>query len=220
MGPENVLARRKGLVVADASNLFDESFKRDDLIECGCNAHGRRGFIKALDRGDSRAALPIGAYRRLYEYEREARALSNDDRLKLRQHKSKPVFDAILRWCQAYKPHEPPSSPLGAALRYFTNHHEALGRFLGDGAIPIDNSLVERQHVRVALTRKNFYFAGSDAGGDRAAVIYTLLGCCALNRVDPEPYLIDVLPRLVRGVTREEARGLLPHRWTPLPRAG
>jgi hypothetical protein len=93
-------------------------------------------------------------------------------------------------------------------------------RFLGDGAIPIDNSLVERQHVRVALTRKNFYFAGSDAGGDRAAVIYTLLGCCALNRVDPEPYLIDVLPRLVRGVTREEARGLLPHRWTPLPRAG
>jgi transposase len=89
----------------------------------------------------------------------------------------------------------------------------ALGRFLDDGAIPIDNNLVERQHVRVALTRKNFLFVGSDAGGERAAVMYTLLGSCALNDVDPVAYLADVLPRLVRGVTPEEARELLPHRW-------
>jgi len=213
MGPEDVLHKRKGLTVADASNLFDKSFERDDLVECGCNAHGRRGFVKALDRGDSRAALPIGAYRRLYEYEREARDMSVEERAELRQHKSRPVFDAILKWCQAYKPHEPPSSPLGEAIRYFTNHHEALGRFIDDGAIPIDNSLVERQHVRVALTRKNFLFVGSDVGGDRAAVIYTLLGCCDLNDVDPEEYLADVIPRLARGVTRSEARALLPHRW-------
>jgi transposase len=213
LGPEDVLKMRKGLTVADASNLFDKSFERDDLTECGCNAHGRRGFVKALDRGDSRAALPIGAYRRLYEYEREARDMSVEERTKLRQEKSRPVFDAILKWCQAYKLHEPPSSPLGEAIRYFTNHHEALGRFIDDGAIPIDNSLVERQHVRVALTRKNFLFVGSDVGGDRAAVIYTLLGCCALNDVDPEEYLADVIPRLARGVTREQARALLPDRW-------
>jgi len=213
VGPEDFLNRRKGLVVADASNLFDASFRRDDLIECGCNAHGRRGFVKALDRGDARAALVVGAYRRLYEIEREARELSDEARTKLRQEKSKPVFDAILKWCQAYAPHEPPSSPLGAAIRYFTNHHEALGRFLQDGAIPIDNSLVERQHVRVALTRKNFLFVGSDEGGHRAAVIYTVLGCCALHDVDPVEYLADVLPRLARGVTREQARELLPHRW-------
>jgi len=212
-GPEDVLSKRTGLVVADASNLFDESFKRDDLIECGCNAHGRRGFVKALDGGDSRAALPIGAYRRLYEFEREARDKSVEERTKIRQTKSKPIFDAILKWCQRYAPHEPPSSPLGKAIRYFINHHQALGRFLDDGAIPIDNSLVERQHVRVALTRKNFLFVGSDVGGDRAAVIYTLLGCCALNDVDPEDYLADVLPRLARGVTKDEARQLLPHRW-------
>lgn len=214
IGPEDFLSRRKGLVVADASNLFDASFKRDDLLECGCNAHGRRGFIKALDGGDNRAALVVGAYRRLYEFEREGRGLSNDERENLRQKKSKPVFDAILKWCQAYKPFEPPSSPLGEAIRYFTNHHEALGRFLGDGAIPIDNSLVERQHVRVALTRKNFLFAGSHEGGHRAAVVYTVLGCCALNDVDPVEYLADVLPRLGRrGVTLAQARRLLPHRW-------
>lgn len=214
VGPEDFLNRRKGLVVADASNLFDASFRRDDLIECGCNAHGRRGFVKAVDRGDSRAALPIGAYRRLYAIEREGREMSDEDRTKLRQQKSKPVFDAILKWCHVYACHEPPSSPLGEAIRYFTNHHEALGRFLENGAIPIDNSLVERQHVRVAITRKNFLFVGSDEGGHRAAVIYTLLGCCALNDVDPVEYLADVLPRLAREeMTREQARELLPHRW-------
>lgn len=220
VGPEDFLKRRKGLVVADASNLFDASFKRDDLIECGCNAHGRRGFVRALDGKDSRAALPVGAYRRLYAIERECRELSAEERTKVRQQKSKPVFDAILKWCQAYAPHEPPSSPLGEAIRYFTNHHVALGRFLEDGAIPIDNTLVERQHVRVALTRKNFLFVGSDEGGHRAAVIYTVLGCCALNDLDPVEYLTDVLPRLARGVTRDEARELLPHRWKAARAAG
>jgi len=214
IGPEDFLDRRKGLVVADASNLFDASFKRDDLIECGCNAHGRRGFVKALDGGDSRAALPIGAYRRLYMIEREGKDLSTEERTKLRQQKSRPVFDAILRWCQLYASHEPPSSPLGKAIQYFINHHEALGRFIDDGSIPIDNSLIERQHVRVALTRKNFLFSGSDAGGHRAAVIYTLLGSCELNQIDPVEYLADVLPRVARRkLSVEEARELLPHRW-------
>jgi len=212
IGPEDFLAQRRGLVVADASNLFDASFKRDDLIECCCNAHGRRRFVKALDGGDSRAALPIGAFRKLYAIEREGRELSDEDRTALRQRESKPVFDAILKWCQAYIPYEPPSSTLGKAISYFINHHQALGRFLQDGAIPIDNNLVERQHVRVALTRKNFLFVGSDAGGERAAVIYTLLGSCALNDVDPVKYLADVLPR-VRGLSLEQARALLPHRW-------
>jgi transposase len=214
LGPEDVLNKRVGLVVADASKLFDKSFARIDLIECGCNAHSRRRFVKSVDGGDPRAALVVGAYRRLYEFEREASEMSDDERLKLRQAKSKPVFDAILQWCQAYQAHEPPSSPLGQAIAYFINHHEALGRFLTDGAIPIDNNIIERQHVRVALTRKNFLFVGSDAGGDRAAVIYTLLASCALVDVDPEEYLTDILPRLVRGsFDAEQARALLPHRW-------
>ncbi len=212
-GPENMLALRKGLVVADASNLFDASFRRDDLVECCCNMHARRYFVKALDGRDSRAALVIGAYRKLYDIERRGRELSVAELTELRQRESKPVFHAILKWCQAYAPYEPPSSPLGTAIRYFINHHEALGRFLDDGAIPIDNGLVERQHVRVALTRKNFLFVGSDAGGERAAVIYTLLASCDLNDVDPVEYLVDVIPKLSRGVTPEQARELLPHRW-------
>jgi transposase len=213
IGPEELLGLRKGPVVADASNLFDKSFERDDLIEYGCNAHSRRYFVKALDGGDSRASLPIGTYRRLYKLEREAQDLTVEERTKFRHKHSRPIFDALLQWCQAHVLHEPPSSPLGKALQYFINHHVALGRYIDNGAVPIDNTLVERQHIRVALSKKNFLFVGSDAGGERAAVVYTILACCELNRVDPVKYLADVLPLLARGVTEEEARDLLPHRW-------
>ena len=210
-GPEDVLRERVGLVVADASNLFEESFKREDLIECGCNAHGRRGFIKALDRGDSRAALPIGAYRRLYEVEREARDMSVEERTKLRQRKSRPVFDAILKWCQRYAPYEPPSSPLGAAIQYFVNHHQALGRFLDDGSIPIDNSLVERQHVRVALTRNYAQRAVMLSAFVKATCSRGWGGALVGRRVDG-PHNVASASGVLAGETAGHAQGHVPSR--------
>lgn len=213
LGPEDMLARRTGYTVADASNLYDASFERPDLIECGCNMHGRRYFTKALDGGDARAALPLAAYKKLYEIESKIRGSGPRDKLAARQAESKPVWAELVAWCETYKPHEPPSSPLGAAIRYLTNHQEALGRFLDDGVIPIDNGIVERLHVRAALTRKNFLFAGSDTGGERAAIAYTILGCCRLAGVNPVEYLTDVLPRLARRVRIRDLDELLPSRW-------
>ena len=117
----------------------------------------------------------------------------------------------------------PAPTPLAKAVNYLVNHHEALMRFLEDGRIPIDNSAVERLHVRAALTRKNYLFAGSDAGGRRAAIAYTVLGSCRLAGVNPEEYLADVLPRLARGgVGETEADQLLPEFWRqgrPAPEA-
>ena len=213
VGPEEMLARRTGYTVADASNLFDQSFARPELIECGCNMHGRRYWAKALDAGDKRAALPIAAYKKLYDIEGKIRDLAPDTRLAVRQEESKSVFDEIVAWAEAYKPHEPPSSALGAAIRYMTNHKLALGRFLEDGVIPIDNGIVERLHVRAALTRKNYLFAGSDTGGDRAAIAYTILGCCRLVGVNPVEYLTDILPQLARGVRLSDVPAMLPAAW-------
>jgi hypothetical protein len=93
------------------------------------------------------------------------------------------------------------------------NHEIALRRFLDDGVVPIDNGIVERLHVRTALTRKNFLFAGSDTGGERAAIAYTVLGSCKLADVDPVEYLTDVLPRLARRVRLRDVPALLPARW-------
>lgn len=213
MGPEDVLALREGPTVADASNSFDKSFLREALIECGCNMHARRYFVKALDIGDKRAALPIAAYRKLYEIEDDLRDKSPDERLAARRARSKPIFDELRNWCHVRKKYEPPSSKLGRALQYFTNHKVALGRFLDDGRVPPDNGIVERLHIRAALTRKNFLFAGSDAGGERAAIAYTLLGSCRLAGIDPIEYLADVMPKLAGRVRLMDLPSMLPSRW-------
>jgi transposase len=213
IGPEDMLRRRSGFTVADASNLFDASFRREDLIECGCNMHARRYYVKALDRGDPRAALPIAAYKKLYEIEDELRDLDEAAKLAERQARSKPVFDELVSWCRTYQPHEPPSSPLGTAIQYQLNHQEALGRFLEHGVVPIDNGIVERLHVRAALTRKNYLHAGSDSGGERAAIAYTILSCCRLAGVNPVEYLTDVLPRLARKIRLMDLPALMPAQW-------
>ncbi len=213
MGPEDMLGLRKGLTVADASNVFDQSFKREALIECGCNMHSRRYFVKALDAGDKREALAIAAYKKLYEIEAELRDRDPEAKLVARNARSKPVWDELVAWCEVRKKHEPPASKLGAALRYFTNHRAALGRFLEYGYLPLDNGIVERLHVRVALTRKNFLHAGSDSGGDRAAIAYSILGSCRLAGVDPVAYLADVLPRLTRRIRLLDLPAMLPARW-------
>ena len=123
------------------------------------------------------------------------RELDDDAKLAARRTRSKPVRDEFATWCALRKLHEPPASKLGAALRYFTNHQIALARFLDHGFLPPDNGIVERLHVRTALTRNNFLLAGSDAGDERAAIACAILGSCRLAGVDPREYLADVLPR-------------------------
>jgi len=214
MGPEDILALREGYTVADASNVFDASFQhRPELIECGCNLHARRYYVKALDAGDQRAALPLAAYKKLYDIEEEIREFDPDGKLAVRQERSKPIFDELVAWAQTHQPYEPPASKLGEAIRYLLNQHVALGRFLESGLVPIDNGAVERLHVRAALTRKNFLFAGSDAGGERAAIAYTILGCCRIIGLNPAEYLREVLPRLTRRVRLMDLPDLLPAHW-------
>ncbi|MDQ3262631.1 MAG: IS66 family transposase [Myxococcota bacterium] len=214
LGPSDMLARRVGFTVADAAGIFDASFRRKELVECGCNTHARRYFRKAMDAGDARAALPLAGFKRLFAIERRLKGGTIDERGRGRQELSKPVYDDLAAWALAYQPHEPPSSALGRAIGYMLNHEAALRRFLDDGVIPIDNSVVERLHVRTALTRKNFLFAGSDAGGHRAAIAFTLMGCCKLASVNPLAYLADVLPKLTtRKVRLCDVPALLPAAW-------
>ena len=103
--------------------------------------------MKALDAGDKRAALPLGAYKKLYAIEAEIKDLTDDERLAERRRQSKPVWDELVAWCTVRKKHEPPASGLGKAVQYFTNHQVALARFLEYGYLPLDNGIVERLHV-------------------------------------------------------------------------
>lgn len=213
LGPEQFLALRRGPVVADAANLFDASFEGDERIEIGCNMHARRYFVKALDAGDARASMPIAAFRALYDIEDAVRDASAEERRVQRRRRSKPVYDELLAWGQAHRALEPPNSLLGVALRYLDNHHVALTRFLDDGKLPIDNGIVERLHRRPAVGRRNYLFAGSHAGADRAAIAYSVCATCNLLGINPVDYLADVLPRLARGLDDAEIPALMPATW-------
>jgi hypothetical protein len=157
--------------------------------------------------------LPIAAYKKLYEIEDEIRLHDLDEKLVVRQAQSKPVFDELVAWAKVHQPYEPPTSKLGEAIRYLLNHRVPLGRFLESGLVPMDNGAVERLHVRAALTRKNYLFAGSDTGGERAAIAYTILGCCRIAGVNPTEYLHDVVPLLARRIQLIKLPELLPAAW-------
>lgn len=214
IGPEDFLAKRKGFVVADAAGIFDESFRRPDLVEIGCNMHARRYFVKALEANDARAAIPIKAFKTLYDVEDDVRGASPEHRLEERTRRSKPVYEQLITWCTTYHPLEPPSSLLGRAMGYLLNHQLALTRFLDDGRLPIDNGIVERLHRRPAIGRRNYLFAGSHTGAKRAAIAYSIVSTCHLLGINPTEYLADVLPRLARGVViaRDMLR-LTPAAW-------
>jgi len=218
MSLEDLLVLRPGgLVVADADNKFDASFKRTELIECGCSMHGRRYFVKSLDAGDARAAVPIAAFKKIYAIERllvEDEGLRKDALARERTARAGPVWVQLRQWCDHVNDTMPPSSKLAIAARYILRHYEAITRYLTDGRIPIDNGLVERLFRRVATVRKNALFVGSHDGGRRAAVIFSILTTCELIGLNPEAYLADILPRLSRGIRlADDLPALMPHAW-------
>lgn len=217
--PHEFLEGREGYIQADAAQVYDGLFTRPGsrAIEVGCWMHARRKFVEALDAGDVRAAIPLGWIKKLYKVEARATATgaSPEERLALRLSKSKPVLDDLGVWIEQVRSTEPPKEPLGKALTYAHNQWAALGRFLEDGRLPLDNGAPERLNRIIAVGRKNYLFAGSDAGGERAAVIYSLVGGCAVNGIDTWAYFSDVLAKLASGWKLSRLEELLPANWSP-----
>lgn len=155
----------------------------------------------------------------LYAIEAEINGRSADQRRAERQARSKPLLDDLHDWMLTQRRLLSGKSALGKALQYALNRWEALARYLEDGRLSIDNNLAERLLRSIALTRKNFLFLGSDTGGERAAIIYTVAETAKLNGLDPEAYITAVLDRLARGHTIDRIDELLPwnFRLTDLP---
>jgi len=218
-GPCAFLAERVGWLQADAYRGFDRLFKGPGAtaVEVGCFAHARRYFVKALET-DRRAAVALHHIGQLYGVEREATEAGVDAtaRLVLRRVKSKPAVEALGRWIADTMPAAPPKSPLGAALTYIVNQWEALERFLEDGRLELDNNGCERALRTIAVGRKNWLFAGSDQGAERAAVIYTVFGTCRLHGIDPWGYVRDVFEKLAAGWRQNRIAELLPPTWARL----
>ena len=135
----------------------------------------------------------IGA---LYAIEEEIRGRPPDERRAVRQAQARPLLDSLRQWLEATLSKLSRKSETTVAIRYALSRWDALTRYVDDGHIEIDNNAAERSLRAVALGRKNYLFAGSDAGGERAAAIYSLIGTAKLNGLDPEAYLRNVLSRI------------------------
>jgi len=178
-------------------------------------SHARRYFVEALDAGDTRAALPLSFIGRLFEVEREASEQQVDEaeRLRRRDTLSRPVTEQLGRWVADTYNREPPKSPLARACFYTINQWKPLSRFLEDARLPLHNNASELRLREIAVGRKNYLFAGSDAGAERAACVYTLVATCVLAGVEPWAYLTDVLEKLATGWPQRRLEELLPPMW-------
>lgn len=211
-GPVRFLGDYRGHLQVDAYSGYDAVLHRGKVVEVGCWAHARRYFFEALDTAEDYAGDALAAIRVLYDVEREAkeRGLDADATWQLRHERSHLVLEQMQPWLQGLQNTVLPKSPLGEAIRYALNQWQPLTRYLDDGRLAIDNNIVERQIRGVAVGRKNWLFAGSDEGGKRAAVLYSIISTCALQGVEPWAYLTDVLQRLAQG---ENAEVLTPRLW-------
>ena len=206
------LSRYAGILQADGYAGFDRLYETLPITEAACWAHVRRKFYDLHQAsGSPVAAEALARIGTLYEIEREIRGRPPDERSRTRQARAGPQLAHLKQWFTETLGKTSAKSALALAIRYALTRWTALTRYVDDGRIEIDNNAAERSLRDVALGRKNYLFAGSDAGGERAAAIYSLLGTAKLNGVDPELYLRHVLERIAEHpINRVEE--LLPWR--------
>ena len=197
-GPEEFLKDVHGALQTDGYAAYNSFEKPGKIMLLSCMAHARRKFDQAKDGDRERAEQALKLFQSLYEIEREAREqdLSYDERKILRQNKSIEKLQELETWLKENIIQVLPKSAIGGAIAYTLNLWPRLIRYTQDGRYEIDNNLVENSIRPVALGRKNYMFAGSHEGAKRAAMMYSFLGTCKRNNVEPFAWLKDVLTRI------------------------
>jgi transposase len=206
----------KGSLVCDDYSGYKAGFA-SGVLEAGCLAHARRKFFDLHASSKSQVAeSALQQIGMLYEIERELKDLAPDERLRIRQSRSRPLLDALHRWMLLTRQKITDGSATAKALDYSLKRWAALTRFVDDGRLPVDNNWIENQIRPIAIGRNNWLFAGSLRAGKRAAAVMSLIRSAKLNGHDPYAYLKDVLTRLPTQRASQIGQ-LLPHRWQAPP---
>ncbi|MGY3614211.1 IS66 family transposase [Bradyrhizobium sp. USDA 10063] len=229
--PQKHLALFNGILQADCYNgfepLFDPKKKVLPITPGFCLAHARRKFFELADIGknarEGKKGKPISpmaleAVKRLdalFAIEREINGLTAAERVAVRQQKSKPLFDEMHEWLTTERATLSRASEVRGPIDYMLKRWTDFARFLDDGRICLTNNAAERALRGIALGRRNWTFAGSQRGADRAAVMLTLITTARLNDVDPQAWLADILARIA-DLPASRLHELLPWEWKRL----
>jgi transposase len=230
--PRTHLATYAGILQADAysgyGKLYDPARHPGAVTEALCWAHARRKLFELADiaaaakrraHGKSEhfiSPLALEGVRRidaLFAIERDINGKRADERLTVRQALSRPLVEDLHAWMMENRAKLAPKSPIAKAMDYMLKRWPGFTRFLEDGRIDLSNNAAERALRGIAMGRKSWLFAGSDRGGQRAAIMYSLIGTAKLNGIDPQAWLTDVLSRIAdHPASRIDE--LLPWNWT------
>jgi len=225
--PEQHLAGYSGILQADAYAGFNTVYKPErkggPITEAACWAHGRRKFFELADiaskarKGKSSTISPMAleAVRKIdaiFMAERSINGLPPGERLAARRNDVAPLVRELIDWMTGERARLSRHNEVAKAFDYMLKRTDAFTRFLDDGRICLSNNAAERALRGIALGRKAWLFAGSDRGGQRAAVMFTLIHTAKLNDVDPQAWLADVLARIADHKITDLA-ALLPWNW-------
>jgi hypothetical protein len=225
--PTRHLADFAGVLQADAYSgfnpLLDPKRQAGPITPALCWAHSRRKFFELADlkkQARSKSQLVISpmaleAVRRidaLFDIERAINGRPVEERLKIRKEKSAPLMAELEAWMREERAKLSKHAAVAKPMDYMLRRWDGFARFLEDGRICLTNNAAERALRSLALGRKSWLFAGSDRGGERAAVMYTLIGTAKLNDIDPQAWLADVLARIAEHPAQKLDQ-LLPWHW-------
>jgi len=192
-----------------------------DIVRVGCWDHARRGFFKAKESSSEHAAEMLRRIKALYAAEgefkeklkREKRPLDPAERVQYRKERCAPLLGAIKEYLDSLSLAALPKSPLGEAVSYALRGWESLCVFIEHGLVELSNAGIEQQIRPVALGRNNWFYAGNERGAQWAAVMYSIIGTCKLNGINPYDYLVDILRR-APGLTNKDIEAqLTPRAW-------
>lgn len=214
----SVLRGYKGHLLTDAYGGYTAYGRQPGVSHSHCLLHARRYFVYALDNDAVRARYAIeNFFGPLYGIEEECKMLELDfdgitDK---RQSEAMPILQAFRHWLIEELPKTIPRTPIHQAIAYTLNHYEQLVKYTQDGMLSIDNNILEGQIRAIALGRHNHMFAGSHRGGELAAIAYSFIATCKLQKIDPAKWLEDVLRR-IPNQPKDKLIELLPQYWKPL----
>jgi transposase len=204
----DILEGFKGFLQSDGLNSYNEIASHDGVTRIGCNMHGRRRFesaeVNGAKAGQSLGGEGLQFYKELYDIEDEIRDKTPEERYRIRNERSQPIWDKMLEWAERNKPKVPPKSKIGNAFSYFLNEYEYLIGYLKDGRLEMDNGFTERAIRKFAIGRNNWLFSDTEDGAEASAILYSLVVTAKVNGVNPYTALVKLFTAIPLAKTIED----------------
>jgi transposase len=209
--PAAVLADYTGYLQCDGYPVYNAIGAREGITLVGCLAHARRKFYEAKPSDATRSEYALLKFQDIYRLDKKIVEETQDieERLGLRKKKVKPILIELKEWIEEESYKIAPQSPIAKAMTYYQNQWPKLEAIFLDGRLKLDNNLIENSIRPLALGRKNYMFAGSHTGAERNAMMYSFMGSCKMQGINPREWLENTLKRMPEQ-PMDRLRELLP----------